>query len=229
MKHKFLSLFLTILNLPQRHRGAEKRREGGTRGQGDKETENSNLPVSAFSLPPFSPSPCPPVSLSPCLLVSLSLALWLSGSVAHVIAQEAQPNQAAKQIRSGQSKSAAAEIRAVLDAQVAAWNSGKLEEFMDGYWRSPDLTFFSGGRKLSGWEATIERYRKTYQAEGREMGKLAFSDLDIQQLGPNAAVVRGRWELTMSDGKKPGGLYTLIFRRFKQGWKIVHDHTSSNQ
>jgi beta-aspartyl-peptidase (threonine type) len=61
------------------------------------------------------------------------------------------------------------------------------------------------------------------------MGKLVFSDLDIQQLGPNAAVVRGRWELTMSDGNKPGGLYTLIFRRFKQGWKIIHDHTSSNQ
>jgi uncharacterized protein (TIGR02246 family) len=163
------------------------------------------------------------------LLTFLAVALWLCGSVAHVIAQEAQPKQAAKQTRSGQPKSAVAEIRAVLDAQVAAWNAGKLEEFMNGYWRSPDLTFFSGGRKMSGWDATIERYRKTYQAEGREMGKLVFSDLDIQQLGPNAAVVRGRWELTMSDGKKPGGLYTLIFRRFKQGWKIVHDHTSSNQ
>lgn len=121
------------------------------------------------------------------------------------------------------------DIRAVLDAQVAAWNAGKLEEFMDGYWRSPNLTFFSGGRKLSGWDATIERYRKTYQADGKEMGKLQFSDLDIQLMGNAAAVVRGRWELTMSDGKKPGGLYTLVFRKFNDGWKIVHDHTSSNQ
>lgn len=124
---------------------------------------------------------------------------------------------------------AEADIRAVLDIQVAAWNAGKLEEFMAGYWRSPKLTFFSGGRKLAGWEATLERYRKTYQAEGKEMGKLQFSELDIQLLGTSAAVVRGRWELTMSDGKKPGGLYTLIFRKFKDGWKIVHDHTSSNQ
>ncbi len=142
----------------------------------------------------------------------------------HVAAQ----NKPARN-RSGQSKSPDADIRAVLDAQVAAWNEGKLEDFMEGYWRSPNLTFFSGGRKLSGWDATIERYRKTYQAEGREMGKLAFSDLDIQRLGESAAVVRGRFELTMSDGKKLSGIYTLIFRRFKHGWKIVHDHTSSDQ
>ncbi len=124
---------------------------------------------------------------------------------------------------------AEAQIRAVLDAQVKAWNEGKLEEFMQGYWRSAELTFFSGGSKLAGWEATLERYRKTYQAEGREMGKLTFSELDIQLLGPGSAVVRGRWRLELSDGKERGGLYTLIFRRFKDGWKIVHDHTSANQ
>src|SRR5262245_50594906 len=163
------------------------------------------------------------------LILTFLIAPIALGQIAQKNAQEARPKQAAKQSKSGQPKSAVAEIRATLDAQVAAWNAGKLEEFMDGYWRSHDLTFFSGGRKLSGWDATIERYRKTYQAEGREMGKLVFSDLDIQQLGPNAAVVRGRWELTMSDGKKPGGLYTIVFRRFNQGWKIVHDHTSSNQ
>jgi beta-aspartyl-peptidase (threonine type) len=126
-------------------------------------------------------------------------------------------------------KTPEAQIRAVLDAQVAAWNAGKLEEFMEGYWRSPNLTFFSGGRKLSGWDATLERYQKTYQAQGKEMGKLAFSNLDIQVLGPDGAVVRGRFELTMSDGKKLGGLYTLIFRRFNREWKIIHDHTSSDQ
>ena len=104
---------------------------------------------------------------------------------------------------------------------------------MEGYWHSPKLTFFSAGRKLEGWDATIERYRKTYQSEGKEMGKTTFSELDLQILGPQGAVVRGRWKLVQSDGKELGGLFTLIFRKFKEGpfggWKIIHDHTSSNQ
>jgi len=121
------------------------------------------------------------------------------------------------------------QIREVLTTQVSNWNAGRLEEFMKGYWRSPKLTFFSGGRKLAGWDTTLERYRKAYQADGHEMGKLVFSDLDVTVLGPQSAMVTGHWELTMSDGKKPGGLFTLIFRKVDGGWKIIHDHTSNTQ
>ncbi|MBK9314263.1 MAG: nuclear transport factor 2 family protein [Acidobacteria bacterium] len=118
-------------------------------------------------------------------------------------------------------------ILAVLDKQVAAWNAGDLEKFMVGYWRSPELTFYSSNGKVNGWEATLERYRKTYQAEGREMGKLVFDDLDITMLGPDSALVRGRWKLAFSDGKQIGGIFTLVFRQLRNEWKIVHDHTSS--
>ena len=118
-------------------------------------------------------------------------------------------------------------IRQVLNTQVADWNAGRLDDFMKGYWNSPKLTFFSGGKKLSGWDSTLDRYRKTYQADGREMGKLVFSDLDVTLLGPKAAMVTGHWELTFSDGKKPGGVFTLIFRNLDGRWKIIHDHTSS--
>lgn len=118
-------------------------------------------------------------------------------------------------------------IRAVLNAQVTAWNERRLEEFMEGYWKSPDLSFFSGARKVKGWDATLARYRSTYQSEGREMGQLRFSELDIQLLGPTSAFVRGRFELTMQDGKKPTGIYTLVLRKFGRDWRIIHDHTSS--
>jgi beta-aspartyl-peptidase (threonine type) len=117
-------------------------------------------------------------------------------------------------------------IRTVLDEQVKAWNRGDLDAFMKGYWKSDQLTFFSGGTKLQGWQATMDRYIRSYKSEGREMGELRFVDLQIELLGSHAAVVRGGWELKMSKEQR-GGLFTLIFRKTDQGWKIIHDHTGA--
>ena len=123
-------------------------------------------------------------------------------------------------------------IKHLLVSQVEAWNHGNLEAFMQGYWRSPDLTFFSGASVTRGWEPTLLRYRQRYQSEGKEMGKLEFQDLNIDLLSRRSAVVTGKWLLTMSnsktpDNKQPHGLFTLIFKRMPAGWRIVHDHTSA--
>ena len=126
-----------------------------------------------------------------------------------------------------QTASGEAAIRQLLDKQVAAWNRHDLEGFMAGYWNSPQLTFFSGGTITTGWQPTLERYRKRYQGEGREMGTLRFADLRVESLAPDASFVRGAYELTMSSGKKPHGLFTLVLRKLPEGWRIVHDHTSS--
>jgi ketosteroid isomerase-like protein len=119
-------------------------------------------------------------------------------------------------------------VRQVLDSQVAAWNKGDLKGFMAGYWKSEKLTFFSGDKIERGWQATYDRYQKRYQAEGREMGKLTFSDLDIVMIGEDTSWVRGRWKLVTSK-ETPGGLFTLIVKKFPEGWRIVHDHTSAGQ
>jgi ketosteroid isomerase-like protein len=119
------------------------------------------------------------------------------------------------------------QIQQVLSTQAEAWNRHDLDAFMAGYWNSPELTFFSGANAARGWQAALDRYRKNYQSEGHEMGKLGFSDLQIEPLASEAAFVRGAWKLTLSDGKTPHGLFTLIFRKFPDGWKIVHDHTSA--
>lgn len=146
------------------------------------------------------------------LLIVATLALALTA--AQAVAQKRRPSDAEQ-------------IRAVLDRQVEAWNRRDLESYMSGYWRSPELTFYSGGTRTSGWDATLERYRKSYQSEGREMGHLEFSELKIEMLGPQSAYVRGRWRLKMSSSES-GGLFTLIFRNLPGGWKIVHDHTGSS-
>ena len=116
-------------------------------------------------------------------------------------------------------------IRAVLDAQVAAWNKGDLDGFMAGYWNDDGLFYISGGKSVQGWKALKERYVAAYQGEGKEMGKLKFTELHVELLGPDAAVVRGKWEVTTAK-ETVGGWFTLVFRKFPGGWKITHDHTS---
>jgi uncharacterized protein (TIGR02246 family) len=125
----------------------------------------------------------------------------------------------------GQALLAAPEVTAMLQAQQSAWNAGDLESFMDAY--ADDLVFYTGGNVLEGREALTKRYRQRYQKDGKEMGKLTFSGLDVQTIGPDAAYARGRWKVEMKDGTAPEGLFTLVLRRFPYGWKIVHDHTSA--
>ena len=117
------------------------------------------------------------------------------------------------------------DIRQVLDEQAVAWNKGDLVGFMKGYWKSKDLTFLSGKDSTRGWDETLERYKKRYQAEGKEMGKLTFSDLDVRVLATGVAHITGRWELKL-EKETVGGRYTLIMKKLDEGWRIVHDHTS---
>jgi|SRR5947209_708479 len=119
---------------------------------------------------------------------------------------------------------AIAAIRAVLDAQVAAWNRGDIEGFMDGYWRSPETVFVSGDTVTHGWQTVLDRYKKGYSTR-EKMGTLTFSDLEIKLISKDAAIATGRWQLART-GDTPHGRFTLIFRKTSQGWRIVHDHTS---
>ena len=151
------------------------------------------------------------------------LRFTVSAICAALLAVSAQAS--GKRNSAAESKDAR-DIRALLDRQVAAWNRSDLEGFMSGYWHSEQLTFYSGATKTSGWQATIDRYRRKYQGEGREMGTLVFSEQQLEMLGPRSALVRGRWRLKTS-ANESGGLFTLIFRKIDDGWKIVHDHTGS--
>ena len=117
-------------------------------------------------------------------------------------------------------------IANVLDNQAAAWNMGDLPGFMKGYLESEDLSFYSGNNKTKGWKATLERYQKKYQGEGKEMGKLSFKELTIELLGDDHALVRGRFHLQLKKDA-PTGIFTLIVRKTPAGWRIIHDHTSS--
>jgi beta-aspartyl-peptidase (threonine type) len=117
-------------------------------------------------------------------------------------------------------------IRRELQYQELEWNAGNLDGFMSVYWQSDDLTFFSGGTVTKGWQATLDRYRKRYQEEGKEMGQLEFNDLQITALTVDHAIARGHWKVVTSK-ESFEGLFTLVLKRIDGKWKIVHDHTSA--
>ncbi|MCA1594331.1 MAG: nuclear transport factor 2 family protein [Acidobacteria bacterium] len=116
-------------------------------------------------------------------------------------------------------------VRAVIEAQQAAWNRGDIEGFMDGYAREDETTFISGDQIRRGWQTVLERYHKTYDSRAK-MGTLSFTELEFKPLSEFYIVATGRFQLTR-DADTPHGRFTLIFRRTAKGWRIVHDHTSS--
>lgn len=118
-----------------------------------------------------------------------------------------------------------AAIEGVLNAQEQDWNRGDVDAFLTGYWQSPELTFEGSGGIARGWDGVLARYKKNYP-DRAAMGQLDFSQLEFQFLGPDAALVLGHWHLKREKGDI-GGVFSLVWKRFPDGWKIIHDHTSA--
>ncbi len=125
----------------------------------------------------------------------------------------------------GTSEQSAVEILSIVNRQINGWNEGNIEAFMDGYRRSDSLRFASGGEVTYGWQTMLRRYRNNYPTK-ELMGTLSFSDVSVDVIADDAAVVFGRWKLVRSQDS-PEGLFTLLFKKESETWRIVHDHTSS--
>ena len=117
-------------------------------------------------------------------------------------------------------------ITEILNTQAKAWNAADIPEFMKYYWKSDKLTFSSGGTTRRGWKATLESYQKKYPTP-EKMGQLRFSELEIDLLGEDVALVLGKWQLKRTDDPDVGGNFSLVFRKLEGRWLIIHDHSSS--
>lgn len=116
------------------------------------------------------------------------------------------------------------QIKTVLDEQVAAWNRGDIDGFMNGYAKSPATTFVSGDSVTHGWQQMRDRYAKKYNTRVKR-GVLTFTGLTITPLCDDSAIVLGSWSLRRPNDH-PHGKFTLLFRKLPGGWRIVLDHTS---
>ena len=154
----------------------------------------------------------------------LRLSLFIAASCAAILAQS-QPSPVPV---SGDQ----AAIRAALSAQVEAWNRADIPAFMQAYDNSEETTFI-GLSVRKGYEPILKRYQEAY-ATPAAMGKLTFSDLDVRLLpgacgAPEIALVTGRFHLsreTRGEAKKDDGIFSLVWRKGPEGWKIVLDHSS---
>ncbi len=117
----------------------------------------------------------------------------------------------------------ATKLREVVLQQARDWNRGDIDAYMQAYWQSPQLTFSSGGSTTRGWEETRQRYHRNYP-NAQTMGKLTFSDLEVQPLTSGAALMLGTWHLQRE--QPVGGNFTLVWKQIDGTWQIVHDHTS---
>ena len=118
-------------------------------------------------------------------------------------------------------------IVGVIEAQAAAWNKGDLDGYMAGYAKIDALIFTSGGKIRRGYQATHDAFMTKYAQDKSKMGRLLFEIVEVQPVGADGAIVLGTWNLTCSpsDG---GGVFSVILERRPEGWRIVHDHTSSS-
>jgi ketosteroid isomerase-like protein len=118
-----------------------------------------------------------------------------------------------------------AAIMEVLKNQQVNWNAGDVDAFLDGYWHSPELTFSGTNGIARGWDDVRARYKKNYADRGA-MGQLDFSALEFRFLAADTALVLGHWHLKRAQADI-GGVFTLVWQRFPEGWRIIHDHTSA--
>ena len=161
--------------------------------------------------------------------ISLGLLVFLAGACAPPdgSGDSADPAPEERPVEPPEEAAAIeADIRSLLERQSGAWNEGDLVTFVADYLDSPRMRFVSGGSVRYGAEDVLDRYRRTYP-DRAAMGVLTFTDLDVRVLSDDFVFVFGRYNLER-EADAPTGLFTLLFERTADGWKISHDHTSSD-
>jgi ketosteroid isomerase-like protein len=134
-----------------------------------------------------------------------------------------------KEVNQSTSAAIAAAVKDVLKMQCEAWNHGDLDTFLTGYLKSDSISYIAKCQEVRGYEALHDRYAQRYGSSKETMGHLTMSNLDVRILGPEHAMCIGNWDVESSNKGTMGGIFTVILEKTKDGWKIIHDHTSVDE
>ena len=121
----------------------------------------------------------------------------------------------------------ARDILAVLNKSADDWNRGDLDAFATSYKNSPDILFMSRTIR-NGYAQMLASYKASYPTQ-EKMGKLTFSQLEVQPLDERLATVTGHFHLerTVAGGGNADGYFLLVLEHTAAGWKIVRDDTTA--
>lgn len=117
-----------------------------------------------------------------------------------------------------------AEIAAIMDNQVACWNEGNLDCFMEGYVQSDSLMFIGKNGIVYGYQNTLDRYHQTYPGKVA-MGTLRFNIIHLDRLSPEYYSMIGQWMLDRQEDDLQGH-FSLLFQKIDGRWVIIKDHSS---
>lgn len=118
------------------------------------------------------------------------------------------------------------EVKSILIQQSVDWNKGDIDAFMEYYWKSDELQFIGSSGVIKGWQATLERYQRTYP-DRDAMGQLTFDVLEVHQLSRKVIMLTGKYTLERKNDR-PTGYFILMWKKMKGKWLIVADHTSAS-
>lgn len=117
-------------------------------------------------------------------------------------------------------------IRSAMQTQMISWNAGDIEKFMSTYWKNDSLMFIGKSGVTYGWTNTLNNYKKGYPDKDA-MGTLSFDIIQVKKLSPEYYYVTGKWHLARKEAKGDlSGHYTLLFKKIKNQWLIISDHSS---
>jgi beta-aspartyl-peptidase (threonine type) len=120
-----------------------------------------------------------------------------------------------------------AEITRQLDRSASDWNRGDLDAFISDYAPESTTTFVDGRRARHGFDFIRQNYAPRF-APGARRDSLHFEEVEIRSLAPDLALVTARYVLMRDRTVTASGPFTLVMQQRPEGWRILHDHSSSD-
>jgi uncharacterized protein (TIGR02246 family) len=118
-------------------------------------------------------------------------------------------------------------VERMLAESAQAWNRGELAGFMDDYMESANTTYIGGAGFVAGYDSIEARYAPLFEP-GAARDSLRFEAVRVRRLAAVDALATARYILYRGDTITASGPFTLVLRHTSRGWKIIHDHSSSD-